>query len=414
MNLGTLLFAVLPLLRGGMPAAEIDGILGGDRVPCGERLRYLLPCQQTPRILLAHEVLLSPAPGGATLEATLLLPEVAAKALPPLLEGAGLGAAEIRAWPDGPFVARLSAAGDPLSLARALAKVLDSLPQVPGARAIDFPPEGPFEAALGFGSERWPGSLCLRFGRAGRAWLAGSGRDSARLFGQIAPERAAAAREAGFSVEPGEGGRLLFHAEGDAPSLAAKAKALGATPPPLGLEFARESDAEGFAAETTGLDGAAATWEIREGILSLVSTNHEEGGAYNLYWRKGAFRDGTLHVRIRADSGDEDQGGGLVWRAIDRNNYYVARYNPLERNFRLYHVKEGKRTTLADRAGVKIGAGGWFTLGIRVEKARFEASLDGEKMLEGEDGTFPGAGGIGFWTKADAKTSFDDLYVEFE
>jgi hypothetical protein len=35
---------------------------------------------------------------------------------------------------------------------------------------------------------------------------------------------------------------------------------------------------------------------------------------------------------MKAVAGKEDQGGGLVWRAMDSNNYYVARYNPLEDN----------------------------------------------------------------------------------
>jgi hypothetical protein len=413
MRLATILLVALPLAADDLPAREIEALFRGDRLPCGGGLRLLVPCQFTPHLLLAHDLRFSPSAGGTALEAILLLPPEAAEALPDRLAAEGFPAAEIRSWAGGPAIARLLARGEPLALAKSLAKTLDSLPRVPGARGLHYPPGRPFEDALGCEAEQWPGCLCVRFGRRGRAWVVAAGRDGARLFGVIAGEREGAAREAGFTVE-GEGAPWLFSAEAAPETLGAMARALGPTPPPLGLAFDRESDVEGFAAGTTGLDGAAATWSIRDGHLSLVSTNHEEGGAYNLYWRKGTFRDGTISVRIRADSGEEDQGGGLVWRAIDRNNYYVARYNPLERNFRLYHVKEGKRTTLADKAGVKIGAGEWFTLAIRVEKARFEASLDGERLLEGEDGTFPDAGGIGFWTKADAKTSFDDLYVEFE
>ena len=35
-------------------------------------------------------------------------------------------------------------------------------------------------------------------------------------------------------------------------------------------------------------------------------------------------------------SGKEDQAGGLVWRAKDANNYYVARANALENNVTIY------------------------------------------------------------------------------
>ena len=37
--------------------------------------------------------------------------------------------------------------------------------------------------------------------------------------------------------------------------------------------------------------------------------------------------------------------------------------------------------------------------------------LDGRKYLEAEDSTFPEAGMIGLWSKADAQSYFDDLTV---
>jgi hypothetical protein len=37
--------------------------------------------------------------------------------------------------------------------------------------------------------------------------------------------------------------------------------------------------------------------------------------------------------------------------------------------------------------------------------------LDGQKHLEVEDATFPDAGKIGLWSKADAQSYFDDLTV---
>src|ERR1700682_2960464 len=49
-------------------------------------------------------------------------------------------------------------------------------------------------------------------------------------------------------------------------------------------------------------------------------------------------KDVDLSVRMKAVAGETDQGGGLVWRAKDAKNYYLARYNPLEDNFRLYKV----------------------------------------------------------------------------
>ena len=54
-------------------------------------------------------------------------------------------------------------------------------------------------------------------------------------------------------------------------------------------------------------------------------------------------------------AGKLDQGGGPVWRYQDANNYYVARMNPLEDNYRVYKVVAGKRTQLGS-VDVKVPA----------------------------------------------------------
>ena len=43
---------------------------------------------------------------------------------------------------------------------------------------------------------------------------------------------------------------------------------------------------------------------------------------------------------------------------------------------------------------------------------KIECYLDGKKELEGTDKTFTGAGKVGLWTKADARTRFDGFTVK--
>src|SRR6266850_5941129 len=45
-----------------------------------------------------------------------------------------------------------------------------------------------------------------------------------------------------------------------------------------------------------------------------------------------SVRDGFVEVKFKALAGKEDQAGGVIWRARDANNYYVARANALEDN----------------------------------------------------------------------------------
>ena len=131
---------------------------------------------------------------------------------------------------------------------------------------------------------------------------------------------------------------------------------------------------------------------------------------FNLALAPGTnFRDLDISVRVRAVAGEVDRGGGVVWRAKDARNYYIARYNPLEDNLRVYKVEDGRRTQL-DHADAP-GDGRWHVLRITMVGRNITGYLDGRKLLVAEDDTFPGAGMVGLWSKADAQSDFDDLTV---
>jgi hypothetical protein len=144
-------------------------------------------------------------------------------------------------------------------------------------------------------------------------------------------------------------------------------------------------------------------------VVAQLAKN--EGDYYNLLvLDKPVYRDLTLSVKIKAVAGDEDQGGGLVWRYIDNNNYYIARYNPLENNFRFYRVENGNRKQLKS-VNYTIKTGDWFKLSIEMEGNKITCSLNDIKMIEATDDTFKSPGKIGLWSKADAQDYFDDLTI---
>ncbi len=122
------------------------------------------------------------------------------------------------------------------------------------------------------------------------------------------------------------------------------------------------------------------------------------------------FTDVDLNVAMKAVEGKIDQGGGLMWRYKDANNYYIARMNPLEENFRVYKVVDGTRKQLGT-ADVEAPAGKWHTIRIVHKGDHIQCYLNGKAHLDVKDDTFKEAGKIGLWTKADAVTSFDDLSV---
>ncbi len=178
----------------------------------------------------------------------------------------------------------------------------------------------------------------------------------------------------------------------------------------------------GWKIEATNQRGKLATWQViadttapsGKQVLALTSPNHTFGGTFNLCWTKTIhFLNGEIKVHFKANRGVEDQGGGVIWRAQDKDNYYISRYNPLENNFRIYYVKDGARRMLAS-ARIKLPAHVWHELKIVQNGDKIYGYLNGKKLLEVEDHTFTQAGGVGLWTKADAATSFDDFTVKLQ
>jgi len=176
----------------------------------------------------------------------------------------------------------------------------------------------------------------------------------------------------------------------------------------------------GWKVEATGQSSPTAQWGVvtdREaplgpGVLALSATNHKERGVFNLCWTDTVqFLEGEIAVFLKARSGQIDQGGGPIWRVLDRNNYYVSRYNPLEKNVSIYYVKDGKRIMLAYSGKIDL-KDGWHVFRISHQGERIRAYIDGEMMLMANGGDYiQESGGVGLWTKADAATSFDNFTV---
>lgn len=188
----------------------------------------------------------------------------------------------------------------------------------------------------------------------------------------------------------------------------------------LGFEDVSEGDLPpGWIVTETNSAGTPATWRVQsrtdapEGrkVLTLVATENS-GSTYNLFLSKKTFpADLKLRVDLHANTGEEDQGGGLVWRAQDHDNYQLVRWNPLEDNLRVYKVVDGHRSQLASVI-LEADPKTWHVLEVTARGDAITIRFDGKQVLAAEDDTFRRGGRIGFWTKADAATSFDDLTVE--
>ena len=174
----------------------------------------------------------------------------------------------------------------------------------------------------------------------------------------------------------------------------------------------------GWKADQTG-KGDGSVWKVvadmtapsKSGFV-LAQTAEGPGPMFNLCVAEDTrYKDVEVSVAFKALAGKKDQGGGIVWRYQDANNYYIARMNPLEDNFRVYKVVGGKRSTEFESADVKVPVNEWHVLKITMQGDHIQCYLDGKKHLAVKDATFKEAGKVGLWTKADAQTSFDEFKV---
>ena len=172
---------------------------------------------------------------------------------------------------------------------------------------------------------------------------------------------------------------------------------LGAAPP-------------GWIATKTGKGAAKWTIEKDDTAPSKPNVLKQSGEATYPVCLKSdtSLKNGFVEVKFKPISGKEDQAGGVVWRAKDSDNYYIARANALEDNVTIYHTVKGKRTEKM-RTDMKVASGQWHTLRVDFADNHFIVTLDGKKAIEWGDKTFTEAGMVGVWTKADSVTLFDDF-----
>src|SRR5213596_3109311 len=142
----------------------------------------------------------------------------------------------------------------------------------------------------------------------------------------------------------------------------------------------------GWTATKTGKGEAKWTIEKDDTAPSKPNVLKQSGEATYPVCLKNdtSLKDGFVEVKFKPISGKEDQAGGVIWRAKDSDNYYIARANALEDNVTIYHTVKGKRTEKM-RTDMKVASGEWHTLRVDFSDNHFTVTLDGKKAIEWDD-----------------------------
>lgn len=174
----------------------------------------------------------------------------------------------------------------------------------------------------------------------------------------------------------------------------------------------------GWKAGVTGKGATESAWKLVEdkttpgGKLALAQTSKNGSSAFNVCIAEegGKYKDIHISVSIKAIAGDSDQGGGVLWRAKDKDHFYIVRFNPLEDNLWLYKTIAGVRMSLK-KVDAKGESGSWQTIRVVNTGNRIQCFFNGKMLIDITDDTFTEAGLVGLWTKADAQTSFANMQI---
>jgi hypothetical protein len=121
-------------------------------------------------------------------------------------------------------------------------------------------------------------------------------------------------------------------------------------------------------------------------------------------------RDLDATLRFVLVSGTHEQAAGLVLRAQDANDYYVAKASAKDSSVRLYRMAGGRRAELGAKK-VPLRTGEQYALRVIARQDRFEVFLDDKSLFKVTDASLMRPGTVGVWSQADSITRFQSLLV---
>lgn len=152
---------------------------------------------------------------------------------------------------------------------------------------------------------------------------------------------------------------------------------------------------------------ADATAPSRPNVLAQVATSETWPG---IVVKNSNFNDGTIGVKFKTVSGQEDQAAGIIFRYKDPGNFYVFRANADEDNVVLFKFVKGHRSEVRG-ARVKVPHNTWCTLSLQAVGNKITCFFNGQELFTAENDLYT-RGKIGLWTKADSVTYFDNLVAK--
>ncbi len=150
----------------------------------------------------------------------------------------------------------------------------------------------------------------------------------------------------------------------------------------------------------------------KRAVLAQLAKNPADEHFPLLIYEGESFADFTLTTQFKTVSGAIERMAGIAFRLQDETNYYVARASTLGNTFRFYKVVNGQRGPIVGPE-LPVPSGVWHDLTVECKGNHIRCLLDGKEVISVEDKTPFGPGKIGYWTKSDSVSYFNDTKITY-
>jgi hypothetical protein len=151
----------------------------------------------------------------------------------------------------------------------------------------------------------------------------------------------------------------------------------------------------------------------KQAVLAQLSKDRTDEHFPILLYDEEKFEDFTFTTRLKTVLGDAERMAGVVFRAQDEKNFYVARISSQGSSFRYYKVVNGERG-LPIEAKLPLPSDEWHELTVECSGDHIRLLLDQKELIPMlTDQTFT-RGKVGFWTKSDSVSYFADARIQYK
>ncbi len=175
----------------------------------------------------------------------------------------------------------------------------------------------------------------------------------------------------------------------------------------------------GFTA--ANVNGSSGRWEVKADpqssspphVLAHIPSDSQGRVAQVLFIEKAEAANLDITVRMKAVAGADGQGSGVIFRAVDDRNYYVAWFSPQEKLVRLDKVVNGEAKPLQDLKVENADIGRWHILRVSAIGPVLEAFFDNRQFLSAREEAWEfgryAKGKVGLWAQGPATIHFDNV-----